>query len=83
MLADESNPAPNTRLFRPVGATAIDFQLRDKGSSGEGESFSLLLGPLSIGLPEIGRTAPGARMQFTAGIEKCLQRIVLRGSKID
>src|SRR5579872_3064805 len=79
----QGNPAPDPRAVCSISSTATRFQLLSKGCSREGIAFVLVLGPLLIGLPQISGTAPGARMQFTAGIQKLLQRIILRRSRSD
>ncbi len=83
MLADEGNPAPYSSCFGPARATAMCFQLRDKRCPREWIAFLMVFCPLDIRLPEVSRTAPGAWMQVTAGIEKGLQWMVLGGSKFD
>jgi hypothetical protein len=42
----------------------------------------MLLDPVFIRLPKIGRATPGTWMQFTTGSKKPLERIVFRSSAI-
>ena len=74
---DHGDATPDPGCHRSVSAAAKSFQLGNKRSPREGIAFLMLPGPLLIGLPEIGRTAPGAGMQLTARGEKLLERIVL------
>ncbi len=55
----------------------MPFQLGKKCSAREGIALMVFLCPVLIGLPDLGRTAPGMRVQFTAGGEKCLERIMI------
>jgi hypothetical protein len=76
-VLEQANPAPDPGRRGPVSPTAMPFQLGKKCSAREGIALMVFLCPVLIGLPDLGRTAPGMRVQFTAGGEKCLERIMI------
>src|SRR5579884_2519940 len=74
---DQGNATPDTRCAYTISATPIRFELGYKRPSGKLIAFLLIFDPIFIGPPEIGKTTPGVRMEFTASLKKSLQWIVL------
>jgi hypothetical protein len=77
----EPNPAPNTRGARTINSASPCFYLRGKDSPGKRNTSLVECSPQLIRLPQVADPATGQGMQFAAGLQKLLQRIVLGRSR--